>query len=216
MERSLAMSPVNSGHILSLINQHKNKTKMKFSVSVKGITPYMQHRMDDTKLADWEKNRKHIIERPEVSHEDIVRAEYHCYRNVEGKCYIPADHFRLALIGGGTFLKSKVGARTKSMKSIVAAMFMLSEEEIMMPDFDAIDKRSAVNKNVKARVMVVRPKWTNWEAKFTLEVGEDTITKETITELITSTGNYIGIGSYRPTNNGYFGRFALTSLDPLK
>lgn len=189
---------------------------MKFRVSVTGITPYMQHRMDDAKLSDWEKNRKHIIERPEVSHEDAVRAEYHCYRNPNGKCYIPADHFRLALIGGGTFLKSKVGARTKSMKSVVAAMFMLAEDEIHMPEYDAIDKRSAVNKNVKARVMVIRPKWTSWNATFTLEVGEDTITKETITELITSTGNYIGIGSYRPTNNGYFGRFSLTGLDTLK
>lgn len=189
---------------------------MKFQVSVKGITPYLQHRMDDTKLEEWEKNRKHIIERPEVSHTDAVRAAYHCYRNQDGQCYIPSDHFRLAFIAGGGFLKSKVGTRTKSMKSVVAAMFVVTPNQILVPDYDTIDKRSAVNKNVKARVMVVRPQWTQWEANFTLEIGEETITRETVTELITTTGNYVGIGSYRPTPcNGSFGRFSLINLEKI-
>lgn len=175
----------------------------------------MQHRMDDQKLEAWEKNRKHIIERPDVTHEDAVRAEYHCYRNQEGKCFIPAEQLRGAFINGGGYLKSKVGTKTKSMKSIIAAMFMVNPEEILMPDYDVIDKRSAVNRNVKARVITVRPKWTNWSAEFTLEIGEKTITEETITELITTTGNYVGIGSYRPTNNGSFGRFELSQLKKI-
>lgn len=185
---------------------------MKYQVTIKGLTPYMQHRMDDQKLEQWEKNRKHIIERPEVSHEDAVRAEYHCYRNTDGKCFIPADQLRMALINGGGYLKSKVGAKTKSMKSIIAAMFMVAPEEILLPDYDLIDKRSAVNRNIKARVITVRPKWSEWQVTFTMEVGEKSITRETITELISTTGNYVGIGSYRPTNNGSFGRFELIDL----
>lgn len=188
---------------------------MKYNVKITGLTPYMQHRMDDQKLEQWEKNRRHIIERPDVAHEDAVRAEYHCYRNQEGKCFIPADQLRMAFINGGGYLKSKVGTKTKSMKSIIAAMFMVNPDEVLMPDYDVIDKRSAVNRNVKARIIVVRPKWTTWSAEFTVEIGEKTITKETITELINTTGNYVGIGSYRPTNNGSFGRFELTELKQL-
>lgn len=188
---------------------------MKYNVKITGITPYMQHRMDDQKLEQWEKNRRHIIERPDVAHEDAVRAEYHCYRNQEGKCFIPADQLRMAFINGGGYLKSKVGTKTKSMKSIIAAMFMVNPDEILMPDYDVIDKRSAVKRNVKARIIVVRPKWSTWAADFTVEIGEKTITKETITELITTTGNYVGIGSYRPSNNGSFGRFELTELKQL-
>lgn len=188
---------------------------MKYQVQITGLTPYMQHRMDDQKLEVWEKNRRHIIERPEVAHEDAIRAEYHCYRNSEGKCYIPADQIRMGLINGGGYLKSKVGVKTKSMKSIIAALFMVTPDEVLMPDYDQIDKRSAVNRNVKARIITVRPKWSTWSASFTLEIGEKSITKETITELITTTGNYVGIGSYRPTNNGSFGRFELTDLKQL-
>lgn len=187
---------------------------MIYKVKIEGLTPYMQHRMDDVKLEVWEKNRRHIIERPDVNIEDIKRAEFHCYRGANEKCYIPAEQLRIAFINGGSYLKSKVGAgRTKSMKGVIAAVLRVSPEEITLPDYDMIDKRSAVNKNVKARVMVIRPKWAAWEAEFDLILDNETLTKEMLTELITTTGNYVGIGSYRPTNNGYFGRFKLISLD---
>jgi hypothetical protein len=188
---------------------------MIYKVKIEGITPYMQHRMDDAKLEAWEKNRKHIIERPDVNQEDLIRAEFHAYRNKEGKLYLPSEHLRIAFINGGGYLKSKVGVRTKSMKSIIAAVLMINPEQILMPEYDEIDKRSAVNKNVKARVMVIRPKWITWEAEFDMVLDNNTLTAEMLTELISVTGNYVGIGSYRPTNNGYFGRFKMTSLERI-
>lgn len=175
----------------------------------------MQHRMDDQKLEEWEKCRKQIIERPEVSQADSTRAEYHCYRNAEGQCYIPADHIRQSLIGAGTYMKAKVGGRSKSMKVIVAATFVPAEEQIVIPDYDAIDKRSAVNRNVKARIISVRPKWTKWNFEFVLNVYETSITKETVTQLINYAGSYVGIGSYRPTNNGMFGRYELAEIKEI-
>jgi hypothetical protein len=190
---------------------------MIYQVKVQGITPYMQHRMDDAKLEEWEKKRGGIIERPDVSTEDLKRAEFCCYRNPKTQqCFIPSEHFRNAFIAGGTYVKGKVGARTKSMKGIMAAVLRISPDEITVPDFDEIDKRSAVNKNVKARVMVIRPKWSVWEADFSLIIDNETLTRETIEELIAVTGNYVGIGSYRPTNNGYFGRFALKELKKVE
>src|SRR5262245_30149787 len=163
---------------------------MVYKVKIEGLTPYMQHRMDDTKLDAWEKNRKQIIERPDVNQEDLVRAEFHAYRNTIGKLFIPSEQLRIAFINGGTYLKSKVGVRTKSMKSIIAAVLMISPEEILLPEYDLIDKRSAVNKNVKARVMVIRPKWLTWQAEFDMVLDNGTLTKEMITELINVTGNY--------------------------
>lgn len=180
-----------------------------FKVTIKGVTPYMQHRMDDVKLDVWEKNRGLIMERPEVSHDDAVRAEYHCYRNGNGRCYIPSDQIRGSLIGAGSMVKAKVGGRSKSMKQVVAAMFMVSPDHIEIPDYDSVDKRSTVNRSVKARVIVIRPKWSTWEASFDLNVMNDTITKETILAILENAGDYIGIGSFRPTNNGMFGRFSV-------
>lgn len=33
----------------------------KYCLTLKSLTPYMQHRMDDISLAEWEKCRKQII-----------------------------------------------------------------------------------------------------------------------------------------------------------
>jgi hypothetical protein len=190
---------------------------MKYKVFIEGITPYMQDRMDDIGLEKWEKQRHHIIERKGINEEDAKKAEYGTYRNPDNnKCFIPSEHLRGCLINAGGYLKSKVGTKTKSMKSIVGAMFMVLPEEIYLPDYDEIDKRSVVNRNIKARLIKVRPKWSKWKAVFTLEIGEETLTKETIEELIRVGGSYVGIGSYRPTANGYFGRFKLISLKRIE
>lgn len=185
-----------------------------FKIEIEGVTPYMQHRMDDQKLEDWEKNRKLIIERDDIAKEDAVRAEFHSYNDKDG-FYIPSEHLVGSFINGGAMVKSKVGNGKKSMKNIVAGMFSIKETKLRLPKNYTIDKRSAVNKNVKARVICIRPKWEEWKASFTLMVDNDTITKETVEQIITYSGQYIGIGSFRPTNNGMFGRFKLNKITLL-
>ena len=186
-----------------------------YKIKIVGISPYMQHRMDDTKLDEWEKNRKLIIELDDIAKEDNIRAEYHSYSDNEG-FYIPTNHILGAMINAGALVKSKVGNAKKSMKNIVAGMFSIKEEKCRLPKEYEIDKRSAVNKNIKARVISVRPKWNEWNAEFTLNVDNDTITEETIKDIIINAGNYIGIGSFRPTNNGSFGRFKLDNFTKIK
>lgn len=187
----------------------------KYKVKIVGITPYMQHRMDDQKLEEWEKNRKLIIERNDVAKEDQVRAEFHSYNDEKG-FYIPSEQIKGSLINAGAMVKSKVGNSKKSMKNIVAGMFFIEEEKLRLPKTYIIDKRSAVNRNIKARVICIRPKWEKWEVEFTLLIDNDTITEETIKEIITNAGNFIGIGSFRPTNNGSFGRYKLNKLIVIK
>jgi hypothetical protein len=182
-----------------------------FSVEIEGVTPYMQHRMDDQKLEDWEKNRKLIIERDDISKTDALRAEFHSYSDNEG-FYLPTEQIIGALINAGALVKSKVGNGKKSMKNIVAGMFSIIEQKIRLSSNYEIDKRSVVCRAVKARVIVIRPKWNEWKAEFTLLVDNDTITKETVQQIIIYAGQYIGIGSFRPTNNGMFGRFKLNNI----
>jgi hypothetical protein len=182
-----------------------------YDIRIEGKTPYMQHRMDDVALEEWEKQRKFIIERPDVSKEELDRAMYHSYNDEVG-FYIPSEQIRQSLINAGSFTKAKVGNAKKSMKNIVAGMFSIDPEKIRIGSDFVIDKRSAVNRNIKARVIVIRPRWDNWKVSFVLNVDNDTITEETITQIITHAGDYVGIGSYRPQNNGQFGRFRLVEI----
>ncbi len=188
----------------------------KYEVKLKGKTPYMQHKMNDEDLDEWEKKRGRIIERPDIAKEDQVRAEYHMYIDDKKQPFIPSEQIRSSLINAGAFVKSKVGNSKKSMKNIVAAMFYVTPEQITLPNDWVIDKRSAVNKNVKARVITVRPKWEDWEVKFILTVDNDTITDTTVKQILEYAGQYCGIGSFRPTNNGMFGRFEISQFKLIK
>jgi len=171
--------------------------------------------MDDQKLEEWEKSRNFIIERNDINKEDLSRAIFHMYIDNKGKPYLPSEHIRGCLINGGGYIKSKVGSKAKSMKTIVAAMFMITPDIIPLNDDWIIDKRSGVNHNVKGRVIVIRPKWNDWKAKFTLSVDNDTITQETIQNIIEYGGQYVGIGSFRPEKNGMFGRFKIIKITKL-
>lgn len=189
---------------------------MIYKVKVKGVTPYMQHRMDDTKLQEWEKLRSPIIERDGLADEPHKRAAFHSYITPEGEYFIPAEHFKQCFVKGGAFVKGKVGGTSKSMKNIVAGMWRIQEFRIPFRKFDEVDTRSAVNNNVKARIIVHRPLWREWSAEFTLMIDEDVnnrMTVETVKAIISYGGRYLGVGSYRPEHTGEFGRFEIESLE---
>lgn len=183
-----------------------------FNVKVVGVTPYMQHRMDDLKLEAWVKDRGPIYEKYDISNPDVI-ADFHSHtirESVDRLSYhIPSDHFRMSMIEAGKMVKGKVGGSMKSMANVVAGLFTVTPEHIYIPKWQTFDKRSAVNRNIKGRVIVIRPRWNEWRAEFVLTVDEDSITSETIQSIIEKSGKYIGIGSYRPQNKGQFGRYQI-------
>jgi hypothetical protein len=190
----------------------------KYDVKIVGVTPYMQHRMDDSKLEEWEKNRKFIIERDDVAKEDLERALFHSFSDEKG-FFMPADHIRGSLIGGGKMVKSKVGNARKNMSNVVAGMFFVFPDKIRCLNKDEmiIDKRSAVNHNCKppARVISIRPKWERWSASFQIHVDNDTLTNETVHQILENAGKFIGIGSFRPEHFGWFGRFEIEKFEQI-
>lgn len=188
---------------------------LKFKAKVH-MEKYMQHRMDDQKLEDWEKQRSKVIEREGINQDDATRAEFHCYRNGNGKCFIPSEHFKQALINGGTQVKSKVGNGRKSMTNIVAGQFRVFPEHIEVRDWDEADKRSAVNNNVKARIISIRPRWNDLTVEFEIHVRNTTITIEMVREILYHAGTMYGVGSYRPEHKGEFGVCEILELEAIK
>jgi hypothetical protein len=183
--------------------------------ATKAYPYYMQHRMDDQKLEDWEKKRGRIIERDDVALEDLKRADFHAFRDDKGILYIPSEHIKGSLINAGSFIKAKVGNSSKSMTNIVAGMFYVQPEKLPISQVFEIDKRSAVNTNIKARVITIRPKWKDWKTSFKIIVDNDTITSSTVKKLVEYAGQYVGIGSFRPQHKGAFGRFTITKFQEI-
>jgi hypothetical protein len=62
-------------------------------------------------------------------------------------------------------------------------------------------------------VISIRPKWDEWSVSFELHVDNDTITVETVKEIVENAGKFVGVGSFTPRCNGSFGRFDLMNLE---
>ncbi len=204
------------------------KGSLWYFVTITGLTPYMQHRMDTKKLKEWETARGKIIERDGVNKDESLKADFHSYiefpngNKQEGvRYYIPTVQIKQSLVGGGGYVKSKVGNARRSMKNVVAAMFFVyspfseNRERIYINHWDEIDIRTALNHASKARIVTYRPKWNRWEISFYLRVHNDTVTDEEVASILYHAGSYQGIGSYRPEHQGHFGTFKVTKLTRL-
>ena len=63
------------------------------------------------------------------------------------------------------------------------------------------------------RVKKCMPRIDQWEGKVTFHVLDDTITKDVFADHLREAGSFIGLGFFRPRNNGFWGRFTVQSVE---
>jgi len=68
-----------------------------------------------------------------------------------------------------------------------------------------LDKRSVVVG--QSKIMCYRPKFAKWSLNFEVVYDTEIIEPEGINDYFNSAGAYVGLGGFRPSKNGMFGRF---------
>lgn len=63
------------------------------------------------------------------------------------------------------------------------------------------------------RVMKCFPLIPSWHGKVRFHILDSTVTREVFETHLKQAGQFIGIGRFRPRNNGYYGRFAVEKLE---
>lgn len=63
------------------------------------------------------------------------------------------------------------------------------------------------------RVMKYYPTFPHWSAAPAFHVFDDTITRDVFAQVLTHAGGFIGLGRFRPRNNGAYGRFVVDAID---
>lgn len=79
------------------------------------------------------------------------------------------------------------------------------ESQIMFVPSDGV---RGSNKRVEKYFPVI----LQWKGTATFLVLDETITEDVFKKHIVEAGRFIGLGSFRPRNNGYYGRFKVDSL----
>jgi len=181
-----------------------------FRVKIRGVTPLLQHKMDEDALfalLGAKSSRKK--DKEELTPRQI--AEKAVYRDTDGNCVVPTAHLIGAVKSVASEYKQKNSTR-KTMKGIVSGVIMpvrefetLKSKGEVLKDYE-VDIRKATN-HTKGAIAVCRPRFDSWEFETELQVDSELISGDTVHAMLNDAGKRSGIGSFRVSKGGMFGQF---------
>jgi hypothetical protein len=191
-------------------------------VKIKGITPLLQHRFTEDELFGL-LGTKTTKKKDKGEETPRQIAEKCAYKSDDGTFYIPTEYITGALAYVATEYKQKNSQR-KSLKQIIKGIVspttissqLFADEEMQTPinDFE-VDVRRATN-HQKGAVAVCRPRFDKWFTELELQIDDEIVATETVQEMLQDAGKRSGIGSFRVSKGGIFGKFHVIEFIEVK
>jgi len=177
-------------------------------VKIKGISPYSQSRhytepkLDKESSPDYEKR--------------TWRRRLHVGEN--GEVFIPPMAFKNCLSECAKFLGKQIPGKGKATytKHFEAGVLVMDPAPLGVKAdevqgewlFVPADGVRGSGKRVDKCFPVIH----NWSAEVTFYILDETVTQDVFAEHLEQAGRFIGIGRFRPRNNGFYGRFDVESI----
>jgi len=175
----------------------------KVMVRIEGVSPLLMHRFpvsegETTKSRNLKKNQDDV--------------ESYLYLDENKKLVQPSTHVIAALKVAGA--KYQIPGQGKATyKKVVGSGAVMIDPDMIPHEFQEweIDRRPVVVQ--RARIVRSRPRLNRWALSFSAEYDDEEISKNTLKELFDYSGKRSGLGDFRPSVGGPFGRFIVTRFD---
>lgn len=182
---------------------------MKTAVAtLESITAYSQSKHHDAPKQEKESS---------ADYEDRTWRE-RLHVNEAGKVFIPPMAFKNCLSEVAKFLGKQIPGKGKSTYTKHFEAGVLVMDPLVLPIskdnvaketyFVPADGRRGSGKRVTKHFPVI----PHWKGDVTFYILDETITQTVFKEHLEEAGKFIGIGRFRPRNNGFYGRFKITQL----
>lgn len=182
---------------------------MKIAIAtLKSASPYSQSRFHNEPKKEKETSDKH--------EERCWRLRMH--RTEDGTVFIPPMAFKNCLSEAAKYLKKQIPGQGKSTYTKHFEAGVLVMEPLNLPNkaddvagetfFVPADGKRGGGK----RVLKTFPVIPHWSGDVTFHILDDIIDEKTFAEVLEQAGRFIGIGRFRPINNGYYGRFTVEKI----
>lgn len=200
---------------------------IQFRISAVGIAPMLQNPMTDEvldELLGGKSARKGV--QTDITVED--RAKKKLCTGPNGEFGFPANYLFAALIDAGRHVQYEGKSKVSTRETSLMPAFLSIVPDIVNADGDGFipfldqsimwvaDKRRGVLAANKAAVAIVRPKFPSWAFEVTVEIDLDQIAVDKVKSLFEIAGRQSGIGDFRPSKRGPFGRFTITDFVEMK
>lgn len=183
-------------------------------VTCRGISPLLMNKIDDATLLNLRRpggKKAKTRERPELPRDEAVGK---VYTTRDGKPYLPTENLLACLIAAGQFVRLDGKRQVSTAKSTTLPAFLSLEDQHLdlrapgggSPDWET-DIRPGRNPNGGEMVCLVRPRFDAWEFDVTCTVDLDEIGMALVRQLFDTAGKRIGLGDFRPSRKGPFGKF---------
>jgi hypothetical protein len=187
------------------------------TAQLKSVSPYSQSKHYQVDPLQGESKDDH--------YRRTWRNHMHC--DQDGQVFIPPNAFKNAVAEAAKFLSISVpgGGKAKYTKHFEAGILVIKPvllgvhkdsvecENLFLPSDGRRGGGSRVNKYY--------PFIPDWTAAVEFLITDETVLQSSVVDkdrtifeiVLEATGKLIGIGRFRPRNNGYYGRFKIETLE---
>lgn len=181
--------------------------------TLESVSPYSQSRHYD--LAQVPK-----INDGKESHNDYESRTWRnrCHVNEEGNIFIPPMAFKNCLSEAAKFLAMQIPGKGKATytKHFEAGVLVVDPLNLPIKLDDVKGEWLFVPSDGKrggsSRVNKCFPIIHNWRGDVTFMVLDEVITEKVFAHMLSEAGKFIGVGRFRPRNNGFYGRFKVNAI----
>jgi len=179
-----------------------------YVAKLESVSPYSQSRFHDE---------------PKLDRETADDHEHRTWRKrlhvgEDGKVFIPPMAFKNCLSECAKFLGVQIPGKGKANYTKHFEAGLLISDPVPLPAkaddvqgewlFVPASGRRGDGKRVKKCFPMI----PSWKGEVTIHVIDEIITEDVLKLHLEAAGKFIGVGRFRPRNNGYYGRFKVVSL----
>lgn len=179
---------------------------------LKSTSPYSQ-----SKFIDPEEHPKLEKETGDNYEKRTWRNRVH--KNKEGNVIIPPMSFKNCISEAAKYLNLQVPGKGKVTYTKHFEAGILVVEPLALPlkweevQCQKLFLPSDGKRGGGKRVMKYMPVIPEWAGEVQFLILDEIITEEVFRKVLIEAGRFIGVGTFRPRNNGFYGRFEVTSID---
>lgn len=142
-----------------------------------------------------------------------------CHVNEAGNVIIPPMAFKNCLSEAAKYLSIPIKGQGKATYTKHFEAGVMVTEPVVLPiKRDEVKEEwlyvpSDGRRGGPKRVEKCFPLIHSWTGKVSFMILDDKITEAVFERVLAEAGSFIGIGRFRPRNNGFYGRFAVQNID---
>lgn len=165
-------------------------------------------------------SRSMVPAKEEELHEDYEARTWRerMHVNKDGKVFIPAMQFKNCIAEAAKYKSMKIPGKGNATFTKHFEAGVIVTDPLVLPDQkdevrgEWMHVPSDGKRGGSKRVMKCFPHISQWEGDVTFYIVDEIITLKVFQEHLIAAGTFVGVGAFRPRNNGICGRFEVLKV----